>query len=48
MWLDGLIAGLAAATLAAAVVLAPISTARGADVGSVTVGWPTRSAISCC
>jgi two-component system, cell cycle response regulator len=37
MWLDGLIGGLAAATLGAAVLLAPISAIAGADAGSVTV-----------
>jgi diguanylate cyclase (GGDEF)-like protein len=37
MWLDGLIAGLAAATLAAAVVLPPIVNSATGDVASVTV-----------
>jgi two-component system, cell cycle response regulator len=37
MWLDGLIAGLAAATLAAAVVLPPIMAGAAGDVASVAV-----------
>ena len=37
MWLDGLIAGLAAATLAAAVVLPPIVDSATGDVASVVV-----------
>ncbi|HYM45017.1 MAG TPA: GGDEF domain-containing protein [Solirubrobacteraceae bacterium] len=37
MWLDGLIGGLAAATLGAAILLPPIIRAAGGDVGSVAV-----------
>jgi len=37
MWLDGLIAGLAAATLAAAIVLPPIIGGAHSEIGSVTI-----------